>query len=298
MGKVWSRLPSLTSLRVFEAAARNSSFTRAATELHVTQAAVSRQVRQLEQQLDKTLFVRLHRRVELTQAGRALADELARTFASIARCVDEIRGRRRQSLRLSVEPGFAARWLMPRLSRFWSAHSDIDLEVESSAELREIGRDTDLAIRHIDGASRGLGSGAILLASVACYPVIAPALLGKSGAVCRAPDLARFQFLHEDDGRAWQRWLDAAGAGDLAASRRVRLSDVALVMQAAIDGHGVALGDDLLAGDDIRGGRLVKLFPTEIRSGAYWLVGVPSGRRSAAERTFADWLRAELTAAS
>lgn len=298
MRKAWSRLPSLNSLRIFEAAARHLSFTVAATELHVTQAAVSRQVRELESHLGLPLFVRLHRRVELTENGRKLASELASSFAAIARSVDEVRGQKRQSLRLSVEPAFAARWLMPRLSRFISQHSDVDLDIESSPLLREVGRETDLAIRHMDGPPRRMQANTLLLAEITCYPVAAPTLLGKGKALRRPADLARFLLLHEDDGRYWQRWLQVAEAGDLGPAQRVRLNDVALVIQGAVDGQGVALGDDLLAGDDLRAGRLVKMFDIELRAGAYWLLGPAAEQRTAAQRAFIDWLRRELSGAA
>lgn len=296
MRRDWSRPPSLNALRVFEATARHLSFTRAAVELHVTQAAVSRHIRQLESALGKPLFVRLHRAVELTPAGRRLAQDLARSFDAIDRSIDAIRSERRRTIRLSVEPAFAARWLLTRMPRFLGAHADIDVEIESTQSLREVGRDADVAIRYIDRPRQRAARGAVLLADIASFPVLAPSL-SHSGRPLRGPvDLLQYPLLHEDDGRYWQRWFQAAGAGGVEPPRRMRLNDLALVLQAATDGHGVALGDDLLVGDDLLAGRLLKPFDIAMQSGAYWLLRGDTKGPLSAQRAFAAWLRQELSA--
>lgn len=294
MGSNWHRTPSLNTLRVFEATARHSSFTRAATELHVTQAAVSRQVRQLESALGKPLFVRLHRRVELTPSGRRLALDLARSFAAIAQSIDAIRGESRHIIRISVEPAFAARWLLPRISRFLSAHREIDVDIESTESMREVGREADMAIRYIDGSHRRGNRKGSLLTRIATYPVLSPTLTRRGKALRKPEDLLQYPLLHEDDGSLWQRWFQAAGASLIKAPRRMRLNDVALVLQAASEGQGVAMGDDLLAGDDLRARRLIKPFEIEMPCGAYWLVRSHRASSSAAQRAFEDWLRSEL----
>ena len=128
------------------------------------------------------------------------------------------------------------------------------------------------------------------LNALAAYPVLSPALnrRGKPG------DLLQYPLLHEDDGGLWQRWFQAAGANSIKAPRRMRLNDVALVLQAAAEGQGVALGDDLLAGDDLRARRLIKPFEIEMPCGAYWLMRSRSASISPAQRAFEDWLRSEL----
>lgn len=286
-------LPSLHTLHVFETAARHLSFTRAALELHLTQAAVSRQIRQLEESLEQPLFVRLHRRVELTPVGERLAADLSLGFTQIARSVAQVRGETRERLRLSVEPAFAARWLLPRLPRFVAGEPQIDVEVESTEIMRELGSETDMAIRYIEGPRRRPQKSAILLAEVSMFPVLAPSLL-RPGHELRAPaDLLKYPLLHEDEDRSWQAWFRAAGRADISIPRRMRFNDVALVLQAAVNGHGVALGDDLLAADDLKTERLVKPFEVAAPCGTYWLLGTAS--RSRARRVFRHWLVEQLS---
>jgi LysR family glycine cleavage system transcriptional activator len=294
MGSERSRLPSLTALRVFEAAARHLSFTRAAADLHVTQAAVSRQVRLLESELGKPLFVRLYRCVELTAAGKHLADELARSFASIHRVVDDVRGVSRQSIKLGVEPAFAARWLIPRLPRFQVAHTDVDIEIESSDALQEVGRDVDLAIRYLNGPLRKPGRSAELLVEVEGFPVLAPSLKRGRGVLKQPRDLLVYPLLHEDDGTYWAQWFAAAGLGPVAVKQHLRFNDAALVLQATADGQGIALGDELLAGEDLRAGRLLRPFELETRCGSYWLLWHRAMPNKGALRNFRDWLHHEL----
>jgi LysR family glycine cleavage system transcriptional activator len=262
-------------------------------ELHLTQAAVSRQIRQLEEALDQPLFVRLHRRVELTSAGERLAADLSLSFTQIARSVAQVRGETRERLRLSVEPAFAARWLLPRLPRFVAGEPQIDIEVDSTEIMRELGSETDLAIRYIEGSRQRPQRSAVMLADISMFPVLAPALL-RPGLELRAPlDLLQYPLLHEDEDRSWQAWFRAAGLDGIAIPRRMRFNDVALVLQAAVNGHGIALGDPLLAGDDLKAGRLVKPFEVSTRCGAYWLLGVS---RSRAQRVFRSWLQEQLEA--
>jgi LysR family glycine cleavage system transcriptional activator len=253
---------------------------------------VSRQIRQLEEALDQPLFVRLHRRVELTPAGERLAADLSQSFMQIARSVAQVRGETRERLRLSVEPAFAARWLLPRLPRFVAGEPQIDVEVDSTETLRELGSETDLAIRYVEGARRRPQRSAVLLADLSMFPVLAPSLL-RSGQEPQTPqDLLQYPLLHEDEGRSWQAWFRAAGLDGIAMSRRMRFNDVALVLQAAVNGHGIALGDDLLAADDLKAGRLLKPFDVRAPCGTYWLLGVSS--RSRAQRAFRDWLQEQL----
>src|ERR1700677_5111117 len=148
------RITSLLTLRAFETAARRLSFTNAAHELHVSQAAISRHVRLLETQLGRPLFRRLHRQVELTAPGKRLAGALTGAFSQIERAVEAARERQSQRLRISVEPAFAARWLVPRLGRFSAAYPDSDVELDSSDELRVVGRDADIAIRFLNSPAR------------------------------------------------------------------------------------------------------------------------------------------------
>lgn len=286
------RLPSLHTLHVFETTARRLSFTRAAAELHLTQAAVSRQIRQLEEELDQPLFVRLHRRVELTPAGERLAADLSHSFTQIARSVAQVRGETRERLRLSVETAFAARWLLPRLPRFVAGEPQVDVEVESTEIMREPGSETDLAIRYIEGSRQRPQRNAVLLANLSMFPVCAPSMLLPGQRLQTPRDLLQYPLLHEDEGRSWQAWFAAAGLDGITLPRRMRFNDVALVLQAAVNGHGVALGDDLLAADDLKAGRLLKPFDVRAHCGTYWLLGTAS--RSRAQRVFRHWLQEQL----
>jgi LysR family transcriptional regulator, glycine cleavage system transcriptional activator len=284
--------PSLHTLHVFETTARRLSFTRAAVELHLTQAAVSRQIRQLEETLEQPLFVRLHRRVELTPAGERLAAELSQNFTQIARAVAQVRGETRERLRLSVEPAFAARWLLPRLPRFVAGEPQIDVDVDSTEILRELGSETDLAIRYVEGSRQRPRRGAVLLADISMFPVLAPSML-RAGRGLQVPrDLLQHTLLHEDEDRSWQAWFRAAGLIDVSIPRRLRFNDVALVLQAAVNGHGIALGDELLAADDLKAGRLLKPFEVSASCGSYWLLGVSP--RNRAQRVFQNWLQEQL----
>lgn len=286
------RLP-LHALRAFEAAARHLSFTRAAVELNVSQAAVSRHVRELEKALGLPLFTRLHRSVALTAGGTRLSQQLTRNFQALARCVAELRGERLETLKISVEPAFAARWLVPRLPRFLALHPKVDVEIEASETLREIGRDSHIAVRFIDAARRAPTGHAMLLVPCPVFPVLAPSL--AAGKRLDAPAaLLQYPLLHEDDGRYWQAWLRAAGAPDVKPRRAIRFNDPGLALQAAIDGQGVALGDEVLAGAELRAGRLLRPFDTSLKAGSYWIVTGAKTARNSAARAFRQWLKEEI----
>jgi LysR family transcriptional regulator, glycine cleavage system transcriptional activator len=167
------RPPSLLALRAFEVAARHLSFTAAARELYVSQAAISRHVRTLERDFGRSLFRRLYRHVELTGAGARLASKLAVGFVQINHAVERARVRAVRRLRISVERTFAAYWLVPRLGSFTTAYPDIEIDLDSSDELRVLGRDTDVAIRFLSKQSRQLRGRCKRLFALEGYPVIA-----------------------------------------------------------------------------------------------------------------------------
>ncbi len=290
-----SRLPSLNALHTFEAAARLGNFTSAAGALHVSQAAVSRQIRELETALGKSLFMRLHRGVALTAVGKELAAALTRSFQSIERAVEAARQQHGHVIRVSVEPAFAARWLAPRVPQFLEEHTDIELEIDSTSTLREVGIDVDIAIRYLDQKSQKPGKNGELLVAVNGFPVIAPSLLKKLGPLKSLRALSQAPLLHEDNGLYWQQWFVTAGLKGITPKRQLGLNDQALVLQAAVDGQGVALADDVMAGVDLQAGRLIRLFATEVHYGAYWLVRSTAAGNRAAQRIFCDWLRREVS---
>ena len=209
------RLPSLNALRAFEAGARHLSFTRAAEELHVTQTAISHQVRQLEAELGFSLFRRSTRRLELTAEGQRLALPLSQALDRIGEAVEAVRARRRDSvLRVSMAPAFGAKWLVGRLSRFWLAHPEVELELHHSPVLADFTRDdVDLAVRYGRGPWPGLVSE--LLIRLEKIPVCSPRLLEGEHPLRRPEDLAHHVLLHEGDHAFWLSvWREWMCAGD------------------------------------------------------------------------------------
>lgn len=285
------RLP-LTALRSFEAAGRLGSFTLAAEELLVSQAAVSRQVKELEAELGKPLFERRHRSVRLTSAGEALLDVLSRAFDAMDASLSEIRGRRGGGLlEISSEPSFAASWLVPHLDDFHADHPEIDVVVESDMRLIEFRtHEAEIAIRHGMDARGWPRVAAEHLADVELVPVIMPCLMAE-GTPLRVPaDILAYTLLHEENRSAWQRWFAAAGLPDVPPGRAQIFTEGNLVLQAALRGHGIALVDRAFAAGDIAEGRLVQLFDISIRYGAYWLVARDFKRLSPEARAFRQWL--------
>ncbi|TPK84915.1 LysR family transcriptional regulator [Mesorhizobium sp. B2-4-13] len=291
------RLP-LTALRSFEAAGRHLSFSNAAEELFVSQAAISRQIRELETFLRQPLFERHHRRVELTDAGRRLLAQLVKSFDDIDKLLSELVAVPAQAVvRVSVEPSIASVWLVPRLNRFRQLRPDIDVSLEVDPRLIEFRSDQpELALRFSSNATSWPRSEAERLASTVDSPVLSPALLSSSPALDKPADLARFTLLHEENRQGWTRWFEAAGVpANAMPTRGPMLADASLSKQAALLGHGVALGDLLQIGEELETGALVKPFDIDVASGAYWLVARSLHSLSEPAAAFADWLRSEFS---
>lgn len=289
-----------SALRCFESAGRQLSFTLAAEELSITQSAVSRQIQNLEQWLGHKVFVRGHRSVTLTDAGRELLTIITSSFDEIATALDGIRKRPvGATLAVSVEPGFAACWLVPRLDRFRSEHPEIDLSIASDARLASFRHsDIQLAIRYSASVDQWPHVDAEPLVGVTMAPVAAPALLSSTRSPRKPSDLRRCTLLHEENRDAWAQWFELAGLKQRAIQRGPIFADLGIVLQAAIRGHGVALGDLFLLADEIRDGRLVKPVNIEMPGGTFFLVAPNLESLSAEARLFADWLRSEINAVS
>lgn len=297
------RLPPLTALRSFEAAARHASFTRAADELAVTQAAVSHQVRALEDWLGAPLFRRANRRVELTEAGRALLPALTAAFDQIADAAARAAAPDGDDrvLTVSTLPSFAARWLIHRLPSFHEARPDLHVRLHTGVDLVDFDRQgVDVAVRFGRGGWPGLAAERLL--PVSLYPVCSPALMEGPHPLRTPSDLRHHALLHDDfavDGRevGWAEWLRVAGAHDVDPTPGPWFTDSGLVMQLAAAGRGVALARTLLADDELRSGRLVRPFGTAIpMEHAYWLCAPPERMRRPKVRAFREWLVAELAA--
>ena len=277
------RLPPLASLRAFEAASRHLSFAKAAEDLLVTPGAVSQQVKLLEDFLGVALFRRLPRGVLLTDAGQLYGSELREVFARLAAASERVRRHAASPvLTASMSPSLAARWLIPRLGGFRARHPDIDVRIEVNPLPTDFARENvDVAIRHGPGPSWP-GLHADLLFPHIVFPVCSPQLLA-SGPKLRDPrDLAQFTLLHEDTwadslGRLhdipWSAWLAAVGAGEVDASRGLHFAQTHMSLQAAMAGQGVALANHVLAGEDLRAGRLVRPLPQQVPAdSSYWFI--------------------------
>jgi len=298
------KLPPLASLRAFEAAARHLSFVRAAEDLLVTPGAVSQQVKQLEDWLGVALFRRLPKGVLLTDAGQLYGGELREVFARLAAASERVRRHAASPvLTISTSPSLAARWLIPRLGEFRVRHPDIDVRIEVNPSPTDFTRENvDVAIRHGPGPSWP-GLHADLLFPDVLFPVCSPRLLEAGPPLRKPADLAHFTLLHEDPwidslGRlhdiTWGAWLAAVGADGVDASRGLHFAQSHMSLQAALAGQGVALGTQVLAGEDLRAGRLVRPLPQEVEAGnSYWFVCPDSAVTQTRVAAFRAWLLEE-----
>jgi len=299
------RLPGLSAFSTFEAAARHQSFTRAAEELNVTPAAVSYLVRELEAQLKVKLFHRTKRVVRLTEAGEILSATVADALTSIGRAVERVRSTDGQSrLKVTTTPGFAMKWLVPRLNGFLQKFPDVDVRVDMSRRSVDFAReDLDVAIRFGTGRFPGVQVDHLLSDTV--YPVCSPKLLKGRHPLRHPRDLRHFTLIHVDwqrDGEtwpSWQMWLAAAGASGIDTTRGLHFDQGLMAIQAAIDGNGVALGDSTLTDVDLAQGRLVRPFELALKAPAqfaYWIVVPPHTAERPLVVAFREWLRSEAAA--
>jgi LysR family transcriptional regulator, glycine cleavage system transcriptional activator len=299
MGMKRGRLP-LTAMRSFEAAGRLLSFSRAAEELFVSQAAISRQIRELEAFIGKPLFERLHRRVVLTEAGRLLLEPLTASFDDLDRRLSEILAEpARADLRVSVSPSFAAGWLGPRLHRFREQHPDVDVSLDADTRLVEFrANEAELAIRFGAAARSWPRAEARHLFDCLATPALAPGLLASGPPLGSPADLSHYTLLHEYNRKYWAGWFVAAGLPDFPSQKGPVYPDSAQAIQAAKLGHGVALCDLVLNGEDLRLGTVVRPFEIEVHDGAYWLVAPDFRRLSRPAQAFSDWIVQELASAT
>ena len=288
-----ARLPTLNALRAFEAAGRHLSFTRAAEELHVTQAAVSHQIKSLEEQLGIRMFRRGPRGLLLTDAGQAYLPEVREAFQRLTTATERLlEDDARGAITVSVLPSFAARWLVPRLTRFREEHSDIEIRVAADDRLADFDRDdVDVAIRYGRGDYPGLHADRFLTEEL--YPVCSPKLLERLP-LDRPEQLRDHTLLHDDMRMDWSMWLLAAGVEGVEPRRGPSFTDSSMVLQAAVDGQGVALGRSALALDDIAAGRLVRPFEFSLPADyAYYIVCPERTAGRPSIKTFREWLLAQ-----
>lgn len=301
--KPLDHLPPLPLLAAFEAAARHLSFTQAAAERFVTQSAMSRQIRALEEALGVPLFERRHRALVLTEDGQRLYAACSAALNSLRVAVRTVREpHQRQVLALTTTPGFASLWLIPRLTAFTRAHPGIDVRLDAGLSNRNLASEGfDLAIRY---SPVGGGQGQQLFAE-SMLPVCSPRLVGELGLPLREPaDLARHTLLHlAMDGDSagmpaeWEPWLNAWGLSDLRPAARLSFSSYAEAIAAAVAGQGVALGRRPLVDALLASGQLITPFDAGIASArAYRLLIDPAARSRPAVKAFAEWLLAQCGA--
>ncbi len=257
------RLPPLNSLVVFEAAARHQSFTRAAEVLCVTQAAVSHQIKTLENWLGVALFHRLGRGhgLVLTEAGRAYLPRISSALDSVRSATEAVMDRRRRRvLRIGTLDSFGSLWLLPRLGRFMAANSEIDVRVlaaDLDADVLTTGA-VDVDIRYGEGDWPDVEATRFLSETI--FPVCAPQLLEGPHPLRTPADLRHHRLLHDVMVVDWRTWLESAGVTDVDAERGPGFNHSHLVIQAAMSGDGVALGRSALVADALRSGALVRPF--------------------------------------
>jgi len=286
-------LPPLNALPSFEAVARHLSFSRAADELHVTHGAVSRAVRNLEDQLGVQLMIRATRSARLTPIGASYAAEIRDVLERLAAATSAATGQSSGILSVSTIDSFAARWLMPRLFRFRQAHGDIDVRVAVSERLADFISDgIDIAIRCGGGQYPGLS--AELLMEEDHFPVCSPRLLGGKYPLRTPADLACHTLLHDVFTVDWAIWLHSAGIYNVDPHRGPTFLSSDHAIQAAIRGEGVVLGRSALVADDLAAGRLVRPFELSLPAGfAYYVVCPPRALKRPNVKAFRDWLMAE-----
>jgi len=297
------RLPPLNGLRAFEAAARYLSFTKAAEELNVTPAAVSQQVKSLEEYFGVALFKRLTRALMLTDSGQMVLPILQEGFDKLAEAGHILRSRQDDRiLTVSVAPSFGAKWLVPRLDRFRRAHPDYDIRIDATDARADFKLDNvDIALRYGLGEYPGLVS-ECLLTEVA-VPVCSPRLLEGEHPLRTPDDLRHHTLLHiqwkmeSDAAPNWRMWLKAAGLHDVDPDRGPQFSMESMAIQAAMDGQGIALISTALVEEDIAAGRLIRPFPAEIiqqTKFCYFLVYPESHLQRPKVAAFRDWVQDEI----
>lgn len=291
-------LPPIADLLAFEAAARHASISRAAEELHLTQSAVSRQIRQLEEQLGMALFHRVRQRVVLTDAGRVYAADVRAALQQLSACTQKAMAFSHAGglLNLAVLPTLGTRWLIPRLAGFTERHPDVTVNLAARTEPFDFaGTPLDAAIHF--GAPTWAGAVCEFLMREEVVPVASPDFCARHGIALRE-DLTRVLLLQQSTRPTqWAEWFEQVGVATTVALRGPRLEHFAMIAQAAACGQGVALLPRFLIGQELGAGTLVQLFDDAVVSAdAYYLVYPEARAQSPLLQAFRDWLLAQCAA--
>ena len=252
-----NRLPPLNALRAFDASARQLSFTRAAEELFVTQAAISHQIKALEEYLGLKLFMRKNRSLLLTEEGQSYYLDIKDIFNSLNDATEKLLARgTKGSITVSLQPSFAIQWLVPRLQAFNIRHPDIDVRIKAVDQRdNSLTEDVDVAIYH--GRGQWLNLHVDKLHTEYLIPVCSPLLLNGKKPLNTVNDLTQHSLLHDASRRDWKRWFKQVGVKGVNVNHGPIFSHSAMVLQAAIHGQGIALANSVLAKPDIDSGRLI-----------------------------------------
>ncbi|MCP4982866.1 MAG: transcriptional regulator GcvA [Gammaproteobacteria bacterium] len=284
-------MPPLNSLKCFEAAGRLMSFTAAAKELNVTQAAISHQIKVIEGFLGLSLFQRYPRRLALTEPGKALLPEVIEAFDRVSLAIGAL-GNEQYSNLLSVRlaPSFAAKWLSPRLKYFWLQYPEIDLCLYHAHAAVDFEREEiDIAVTYGKGDWPGVVVDKLL--SLDFFPVCAPAFMHNDKPLNDINNLCYYTLLHDANYECWHGWLNLAGAEGINADKGTIIDDTNVLIQAAIDGQGIALGSTPFVEDHLEAGRLIKPFDIElVNDFCYYVVCPQSHLKNPAVIAFKEWL--------
>jgi len=285
------RLPPLNALKVFEAAARHLSFTKAAEELFVTQAAVSHQIKLLEENLSIKLFRRKNRSLLLTEEGQSYFLDIKDIFINITDATEKLLSKNASgALTVASAPSFAIQWLVPRLAQFSELHPEIDVRIKAiDLDDGMLTDDVDVAIYYGRGNWPSIRSDK--LRSEYLIPVCAPSLLSKDIPLNSPKDLSKHTLLHDMSRKDWRQWCRQVGVTEINVNHGPIFSLSTLVLQAAIYGQGVALGYSVLARPEIEAGRLVCPFEEFLLSkDAYYIVSEDSSSELGKIKAFREWM--------
>ena len=288
----------LTALRTFEVAARRLSFKEAADELCVSATTVSNQIRQLEADWNCKLFIRKTRAVVLTDEGRSLSQVVTRAFDDIRAEVDVHTNPAHKSVTLAVGPIFGSRWLVPRLARFRQDHPRIELVLHESPRITDAAMMTShLAVDWGTGNWSGLNSQKLL--DITYSPVLRADVIDAYGPLKEPADLIRFPLIHQRDKSEWSSWLKLAGVDEFEPATETTIRDSNMVLQASLDGQGVALGVFPFVEKDVASGALVKPFDIDLApERSFYLLSRPSGQRTREVSIVQKWLLNETRISS
>lgn len=294
------RLPPLNALRTFESAARHLSFTKAADELSVTQAAVSYQIRQLEEHIGRDLFRRLTRKLELTPAGLELQGAVEDAFDRIRSTMHKLTDAAQDKvLAVTTLPTFASHWLVPRLGHFQLRRPDLAVRLDSSVGLADLHSQYDVGIRA--GLGRWPGLTAEKLVDFTLTPALSPILAERAGGIRHPSDLANLPLLdydHPEDVRFWHEWFAMAGVPIDKLRGGAQYDMHSITGQAAVMGQGVALVCAAFFAADIAAGRLILPFTDRVlqTTRSYWLVYSERRADEPKIKAFRDWILSEVSA--